>query len=238
MLKYREFLSLTDEEIEFIIKDIFPYTTKVDNITRDEKWNRMTCDIYIMEEYPEYADTLYLEVPSVSEPEGITTHDFTLTADELWKWQQYLLAKGVDERLKDNPYIMLPLNRKHKRNDIITEFSVKLMYGAPNGPLEIPYEYYSDKEYVKSFCKRNNIYYNCAELECSKEKFNEFLNSEVVKEISSKYEVWKSYENKVHNIEEYSYEIGLFAGMVSEEDASSVWKLLIDELTKRNLIKN
>ena len=32
MLKYREFLSLTDEEIEFIIRDIFPYTKDVNNI--------------------------------------------------------------------------------------------------------------------------------------------------------------------------------------------------------------
>ena len=32
MLKYREFMDLTDEEIIFIIKDIFPQTTRVDNI--------------------------------------------------------------------------------------------------------------------------------------------------------------------------------------------------------------
>jgi hypothetical protein len=105
MLKYREFLDLTDEEIIFIIKEIFPDTPRVDNIIRDKKWNRISCDIYIMEEYPDYADTLDLEVPSMSEPDGISTHDFTLTRAELWKWQQYLLAKGVDERLKDNPYM-------------------------------------------------------------------------------------------------------------------------------------
>lgn len=48
MLRYREFLDLTDEEIKFIIKDIFPYTRKVDNIKRDKKWNQMSCDIYIL----------------------------------------------------------------------------------------------------------------------------------------------------------------------------------------------
>lgn len=37
MLKYREFIDLTDEEIEFVIKDIFPYTKCVDNIERDKK---------------------------------------------------------------------------------------------------------------------------------------------------------------------------------------------------------
>ena len=61
MLKYREFLSLTNEEIEFIIREIFPHTTKVDNITRDEKWNRMSCDIYIMEDKP-LARMLYANV--------------------------------------------------------------------------------------------------------------------------------------------------------------------------------
>lgn len=58
MLKYRELLDLTDEEIIFIIKDIFPYTSRVDNIEKDRKSNTISCDIYIMEEYPDYADML------------------------------------------------------------------------------------------------------------------------------------------------------------------------------------
>lgn len=36
---------------------------------------------------------------------GIETHDFTLTIEEEWKWKQFLLAKGCDYRLKDNPYM-------------------------------------------------------------------------------------------------------------------------------------
>ncbi len=99
MLQCREFLSLTDEEIKFIIKDIFPYTKEINNIERDKKWNRISCDIYIMEEYPEYADTLDLSL------ENIKTHDFMLTNDEILKWKQFLLAKGCDYRLKDNPYM-------------------------------------------------------------------------------------------------------------------------------------
>ena len=98
-------MDLTDEEIVFIIKDIFPHTTRVDNIERDTKWNRMSCNIYIMEEYPDIADTLDLEIPSFNNPEGITTHDFELTKEELLKWEQFLLAKGCDYRLKDNPYL-------------------------------------------------------------------------------------------------------------------------------------
>ena len=99
MLKYRKFLDLTDEEIIFIIKDIFPNTTKVDHIERDATWDRISCDIYIMPTYPHIPDTLTCTV------DGIETHDFELDDDEILKWQQYLLAKGCDERLKDNPYL-------------------------------------------------------------------------------------------------------------------------------------
>ena len=99
MLKYREFMSLTDGEIRFIIKDIFPNTRRVDNIKRDKMWDRISCDIYIMEEYPHIADTLDLDIAE------ITTHDFSLTNEEELKWKQFLLAKGCDYRLKDNPYI-------------------------------------------------------------------------------------------------------------------------------------
>ena len=101
---YREFMDLIDDEIKYIIKDIFPYTSKIDNIIRDPQFNQISCDIYIMEEYPDIPDTLDLMVPAFGE-EGITTHDFSLTDKELWKWKQFLLAKGCDERLKDNPYL-------------------------------------------------------------------------------------------------------------------------------------
>lgn len=98
-MRYREFMSLTDEEIIFIMKEIFPYTSRVDNIRRDEKWKRISCDIYIMEEEPDFADEIQLD------ESGISTHDFEITLDEEWKFKQFLLAKGCDERLKDNPYM-------------------------------------------------------------------------------------------------------------------------------------
>lgn len=99
MLKYREFLDLTDEEIEFIIKDIFTYTRCVNDIERYKESNQMSCSIYILEEYPDIPDTLDLSL------EGIETHDFELNKKELLKWRQFLLAKGCDYRLKDNPYM-------------------------------------------------------------------------------------------------------------------------------------
>ena len=104
MLKYREFMDLTDEEIKFIIKDIFPQTTHVDNIKRDVKWNRISCNIYIMDEYPNIPDILDLQLPSWDSC-GISTHDFVLTDEEDLKWKQFLLAKGCDYRLKNNSYL-------------------------------------------------------------------------------------------------------------------------------------
>ena len=62
MIKYREFMDLTDDEIIFIIKDIFPTTSKVDNINRCVKWNTISCDIYIVEEYPDILTPLKPEV--------------------------------------------------------------------------------------------------------------------------------------------------------------------------------
>ena len=100
MLKYREFLNLTDEEIVFIMREIFPHASRIDNVQRDEKWQRITVDVYLMEEESDFADEIDLEANGM-----MTTHDFEITAGEEWKFKQFLLAKGCDERLKDNPYL-------------------------------------------------------------------------------------------------------------------------------------
>ena len=99
IMQYRDFLDLTDEEITFIVKELFQ-TKRVDHIERDKKLGFITCDIYIMEEYPDIPDTLTMDQTE------ITTNDFLLTAKENFKWQQYLLAKGCDERLKNNPHMV------------------------------------------------------------------------------------------------------------------------------------
>lgn len=101
---YRKLTDLTNEEIEFILKDIFE-TSRVENITRDEKYQRIRCNIFIVEEEPDYADEIELCVPNGSRSYGINAHDFNITSEEEWKWRQFLLAKGCDERLKDNPYM-------------------------------------------------------------------------------------------------------------------------------------
>ncbi len=101
MLRYREFLNLTDEEIEFIINDIF-HPVKVDNIQRDKDFNEITADITTTwndgEENFNVTDEITLTTKKI-------IVKFSLTKNDLLKWQQFLLAKGCDYRLKDNPYL-------------------------------------------------------------------------------------------------------------------------------------
>lgn len=100
-MKYREFLSLTDEEIKFILTDIFN-PTKIENIQRDKEWNEITADITtdgwkIGIGNGEITDTITLSMGKLE--------IYWLSDDDEDKWIKFLLAKGCDERLKDNPYL-------------------------------------------------------------------------------------------------------------------------------------
>lgn len=103
MLKYREFLDLTDEEIEFILKDIF-HCKKVENIYRDKKFNHITVEITTIWDTGEEEDSEIVDEITLTE-NSIDEADFSLVKGDLLKWKQFLLAKGCDYRLKDNPYM-------------------------------------------------------------------------------------------------------------------------------------
>ena len=98
---YRDFLSLTNDEIEFIVKDIFPTTKFVRNIKKIDKIRCFACEIQIEEDI---VDELTLSLPDWDDP-GITTKDFTLTYEETLKWKQFLIAKGCDPLFNKNPYL-------------------------------------------------------------------------------------------------------------------------------------
>lgn len=109
MLKYREFLDLTDEEIKFILTDIFN-PVKIDNIQRDKEWNEFTVEMttggWDDGEGGEFEieDEITLKLPTSPRDCGLEV-DFSLTKEDELKWRQFLLAKGCDYRLKDNPYL-------------------------------------------------------------------------------------------------------------------------------------
>lgn len=108
MLQYREFLSLTDEEIKFILTEMFN-PTKIVNIERDKEWNKITVEMttggWDDGEGGEFEieDVITLKMPTVYDC-GLEV-DFSLTSEDKLKWEQFLLAKGCDYRLKDNPYM-------------------------------------------------------------------------------------------------------------------------------------
>ena len=108
MLQYREFLSLTDEEIKFILTEMFN-PIKIENIERDKEWNKITVEMttggWDNGEGVEFEikDIITLKIPTVYNC-GLEV-DFSLTSEDKLKWKQFLLAKGCDYRLKDNPYM-------------------------------------------------------------------------------------------------------------------------------------
>lgn len=106
-MQYREFLSLTDDEIRFIVNDIFN-TEKIENIVRNEDEQTITCDIttdgwedgdssYSM------TDELALSMPTLTDC-GISV-DFSVNAEEKHKWRQFCVAKGCNPYLNSNPYL-------------------------------------------------------------------------------------------------------------------------------------
>ena len=107
-MKYREFLDLTDNEINFILTDIFN-PVKIENIQRHPEWNTITVemttdgwDIGDSEEI-EITDEVTLSMPIAADC-GIQIY-CALDSNDYLKWKQFCLAKGCNPLLKDNPYL-------------------------------------------------------------------------------------------------------------------------------------
>lgn len=103
-MKYRDFLDLTDEEIEFILKDIFK-PTKIQNVSRNAEWNQITVGVTTQwgseddeDGIVDMEDEITLTLDNICAPFGILK-------DDLIKWKQFLFAKGCHWLLKDNPYL-------------------------------------------------------------------------------------------------------------------------------------
>lgn len=100
-MKYRDFLELTDDEIKFIINDIF-HPNKISNIERDKKCKKInvciTTGFQNEEEEFEITDEVELSISGIQV-------DFAINTDDVIKWKQFLLAKGCNELLKNNPYL-------------------------------------------------------------------------------------------------------------------------------------
>lgn len=106
MLKYREFLDLTEAEIAFILQEIFS-PEKIENIKKNTNYNEITAEITTLwqdnEGSFEICDEVVLTLPSSSDS-GIAVK-FSVDEDDILKYHQFLLAKGCDYRLRNNPYL-------------------------------------------------------------------------------------------------------------------------------------
>lgn len=104
-MKYREFLSLTDDEVYSILENIFQ-PVRVENFRRDPQVNMITVEMTTdkwEDEETEITDEVRLTLPE-SGNSGLDV-DFFITSEDELKWKQFLIAKGCHPLLKDNPYL-------------------------------------------------------------------------------------------------------------------------------------
>lgn len=101
-MKYRDFMSLTDEEITQIVTDIF-HPVSIKKIERDEVYQFIYVTIESDIGDSIITETVDLTIPS-SRRLGLSA-DFTINSEEYELYNKFLLAKGVNIYLKDNPYL-------------------------------------------------------------------------------------------------------------------------------------
>lgn len=96
-MKYRSFLSLTDDEIIFAMEDIF-HCTEIYHILRYKKNNEIHVKAAIPFQDDTIRETVILEEDKLQAP-------WIDSWEEEKRWEQFLLAKGCHSLLEDNPYL-------------------------------------------------------------------------------------------------------------------------------------
>ena len=101
MLKYRKLTDLTDEEIKFAINDIL-HPVSIGEIKRDYKWD--TIDVDVTTDWGEDGETELITDTISLEHDQIHLNWIDYNNPD-FRWRQFLLAKGCNRLLKDNPYL-------------------------------------------------------------------------------------------------------------------------------------
>lgn len=104
---YRDLLTLTDDEIRYILNDIFD-PVSIENIQRDKLSYTITADMTTKwndfeNSDMEIKDEIELSLPGLFHT-GLSV-DFSIDEKDIKKWKMFLLAKGCHPLLKDNPYL-------------------------------------------------------------------------------------------------------------------------------------
>ena len=103
----REFLSLTDEEVKYILTDLF-HPIKIENIFRSEDFNEIYADITTdgWESFNDDGNKVenVLIDTVILRPNSLYV-DFSIYDSDLLKYKQWLFSRGVCDLLRDNPYL-------------------------------------------------------------------------------------------------------------------------------------
>lgn len=106
MEKYREFMSLTNDEIKVIINDMFK-PVKIGKITKDKHCEEIRVEIvtkwYSKNDKGETEEELITDEITLFEYDIVA--DFEIFENDIKLYKQYLFAKGINELYKDNPYL-------------------------------------------------------------------------------------------------------------------------------------
>lgn len=103
-MKYRKITALTDAEIKYILKELL-YAVKVTNISRNEEHNEVYADVTTEWETDSATGEVSLITDEVVLDETTVNVPYTFTHSDKILYQKYLLAKGCNALLKDNPYL-------------------------------------------------------------------------------------------------------------------------------------
>lgn len=104
-MQYRSFKSLTKEEIEYIVCRIF----KVEKVKEiDYCIDQEFIEVTITSKW--IMDNEEIEVDDIVTlfPDGDIEVDFSIFKEDCDLFKQYLLSKGINDLLKDNPFIKKP----------------------------------------------------------------------------------------------------------------------------------
>jgi hypothetical protein len=106
MLKYRKFISLTNDEIDLIVKDMF-HPESVNYIEKDKKYNEIKVGIstkwYSKNKNNEDEEDLIDDEIVLTEND--ITADFQILSKDMDLYKKYLFSLGVCNLLKNNPYL-------------------------------------------------------------------------------------------------------------------------------------
>ena len=99
---FRQITELSDDEIKQIITDLFN-PIHIIEINRDNKYQEISVSFLWKWNEEEIIDVITLTMPSIID-DGIRA-DFSINSKDYILYNKFLLAKGVNLYLKDNPYL-------------------------------------------------------------------------------------------------------------------------------------